>query len=173
MRPIAKPNSTCRPPKPMPSINICRLSGTSNASRPSATKQPPMAPIVRVVGTLALIKAQPYSSSQVPGIACQLPYDQCTAVMTAPANKEGIKQQANLRIGVPESARFRSEEGLITSEPPRPPAIPAATSQIENQCRCRFGAQANPAATRPTAPIAIPADPGTANEVAASIELRM
>jgi len=49
----------------------------------------------------------------------------------------------------------------------------AALSQMGSQYGRNIEAEENAAARRPTEPMAIPAEPGNANEVADSIEARM
>jgi len=99
----------------------------------------PMAPMVRVVGTLAATRELPYISSQVPGIASSASYLASTAVSTAPANKPGSRQRANLRTGVPLSASARIEAGLMTSTPPISAATTAASNQMLSQRAAKAG----------------------------------
>ena len=134
---------------------------------------PPITAMAPVVGTLAPTRAHPYSSSQVPGMACRLPELQCTAVMTRPANIEGTRHRASLRMGVPERVSPRRDAGRAISASPRPAARAAASNQIRSQCARSAALEDSPAASRPTIPMALPADPGTAIEEAASMVARM
>src|ERR1700731_5220318 len=173
VRPIRKPKSRCRPPNPRPSMSVWRPSGSSSAHSPSATNNPPITAMVRVVGTLAATSAHPYSSNHVPGMACRLPAVQCTAVMTAPANIGGIRHRASLRMGAPDTFSPRSDDGRATNAVPRLAARAAASNQMPSQCSRRPGGDDSTAASRPTRPMALPADPGTAIDDAASMDERM
>ncbi len=96
-----------------------------------------------------------------------------TNVIAAPANNEGSRPIANLRIGAPPIVSALSDGCCNNNAPPASAATNAATSQMISQCCCNAGMDEMIAARTPTIPDAIPVDPGTASAVADSMEVRM
>jgi hypothetical protein len=80
---------------------------------------------------------------------------------------------ANLRIGASPIVNELSDAGRSIRALLTPKATPAAQSQMINQCERNAGSEQRTAASVPTMPDAKPAEPGTANEAAASIDARM
>ena len=93
--------------------------------------------------------------------------------MIKPAASEGMKQSANLRIGVPIRRKPRKEESRTNSALPTAAAVSPANSQICSQYSCKRGVEDSTADNSPIAPKAIPAEPGTAKDAAPSMQSRM
>src|SRR5579872_7613302 len=124
--------------------------------------------IAGLVIRLADKTAQPYKTSHVPGMSTPCPIRHRTLVSTAPASSDGHSESTNFPAG-PRYSVNPFGGCLATNTTPSAEAANAAHSQIDSQWEAKLGTDASTAATTPTAPIAMPAIPGTANEPAASI----